>query len=190
MPDTATLGTNVKRLRQRRRLSLRDAATRTGVSKSMLSKIERDLVSPTATILGRIAEGFGMSISQLVGGQPERGDVIVVRAADQPVFSVPTSGFERRSLSPASSNGSGVDFVANVLPPRQSSGVFPPHRPGVEETLVVAAGRLQLRLGEQAYQLDTGDSVFYRAHIPHQFDNPSDTETAVFFIVVNNAGEA
>jgi len=156
----------------------------------MLSKIERGLTSPTATILGRIAEGFAISISQLVGGQTEPADVILVPFKNQPIFSMPTTGFERRSLSPAALNGSDVDFVANVLPPLQSSGTFPPHRRRVEETLVVASGRIFLFLADDRYELGAGDSVFYRAQVPHRFDNPSETETAVFYIVVNNRGSA
>ncbi|QCI69322.1 helix-turn-helix domain-containing protein [Phreatobacter stygius] len=177
-----------KELRDARRWSLREAAERTGVSKSMLSKIERGVTSPTATVLGRLAEGLGISISQLVGGDRQQGDVILAPLGEQPVFRVPTTGFERRSLSPLAHNGGSVDFVANTLPPLQSSGTFPPHRPGVEETLVVASGRLRLHLADTQYDLAAGDAVFYRAQVPHRFDNPSDQDTAVFYIVVNNAG--
>lgn len=187
---TDVLATRLKELREGRRWSLRETADKTGVSKSMLSKIERGLTSPTAMVLGKLAEGFGISISQLVGGERLNGDVVIVPYGEQPVFRVPTTGFERRSLSPLSIQGSGVDFVVNVLPPSQSSGTFPPHRAGVEETLAVASGRLSLQLGDRQYDLKAGDAIFYRAHVSHRFDNPSDTEAAVFFIVINNAGGA
>jgi transcriptional regulator with XRE-family HTH domain len=182
------LGERIKQLRDARHWSLREAAERTGVSKSMLSKVERDATSPTATILGRLAEGFGISISQLVGGSARSGDVMVLPRDQQPVFRVPVSGFERRSLSPVSQNGGAVDFVVNHLPPLQSSGTFPPHRFGVEEMLTVAAGRLRLNLADEHYDLAAGDAVLYRAHVPHRFDNPSEQDPAIFYIVVNNTG--
>jgi transcriptional regulator with XRE-family HTH domain len=185
---TKALGTRIKELREARHWSLREAAEKTSVSKSMLSKVERGATSPTATVLGRIAEGFGISISRLVGGEVPRGDVVLVRHKEQPVFRVPTTGFERRSLSPLALNGGGTDFVVNFLPPSQSSGTFPPHRPGVEETLVVASGRLRLHLADVHYDLAAGDAIFYRAQVAHRFDNPSDREPAVFYIVINNAG--
>lgn len=185
---TDSLAGRTKELRETRRWSLREAAEKTGVSKSMLSKIERGMTSPTATILGRLAEGFGMSISQFVGGEARRGDVALLPREDQPVFRVPTTGFERRSLSPITNNGGAVDFCVNVLPPGQSSGTFPPHPAGVEETLVLASGFLRLHLGDTEYELRAGDSVFYRAHVSHRFDNPSDREPAIFYIVINNAG--
>lgn len=182
----SALATRLKELRKAKRWSLREAAEKTGVSKSMLSKIELGVTSPTTMMLGRLAEGFGISISQLVGGEPTTADVILLPRHQQPVFRVPATGFERRSLSPISTQLSSVDFVVNVLPPLQSSGTFPPHRPGVEETLAVASGRLRLLLGTINYDLSAGDAIYFRAHVSHRFDNLSDSEPAVFFIVVNN----
>jgi quercetin dioxygenase-like cupin family protein len=159
-------------------------SARTGVSKSMLSKIELGLAAPTAVLLGRIAEGLDVSISRLVGGPPKR-DVIVMRASEQPIFRAPKTGFERRSLSPVV-EGRSVDVVLNVLPPRQSSGFFPAHRRGVEETLIVTSGRLRFLLDRRRYELNEGDSILYRADKRHRFDNPSTTEPARFYIVVDN----
>jgi transcriptional regulator with XRE-family HTH domain len=180
----AALGTRLRGLRAARRLSLQEAARRTGVSKSMLSKIELGQASPTATILGRIAEGLGVSISHLLGG-PTGARVVTMRADEQPVFRVPKTGFERRSVSPMRGS-EGVDVAFNILPPGQSSGRFPPHRPGVEETLLVVMGRLVLQLADSQYALSAGDSICYPADHSHQFDNPSPTDECRFVIVINN----
>lgn len=180
----ATLGSRLKELREDKQLSLRDVSRLSGVSRSMLSKIELGKSSPTATTLGKIGEGLGISISQLVGGAAPR-NVIVIRHDEHPVFRVPKTGFERRSLSPISEAGN-VDFALNILPPGRSSGEFPAHRHGVEETLFIASGRIVLWYGDTAYELGEGDSIFYRAHVPHRFDNPSNDQEARFFVVVNN----
>lgn len=177
----------VQRLRGARKLTLREAEKLTGVSRSMISKLERGLASPTATVLGKLAEGFGVSISQLLGGPtpaPNRR-AIVLQERKQAVFRAPDSGFERRSLSPVG-KGHGVDFVVNRLPPRQASGTFPAHATGVEETLAVSSGRLWLFLDGRKIALKTGDSVFYRADVGHRFENPSSTRAAVFYIVIDS----
>lgn len=183
----ATLGARLKELREDRKLSLRDLSRASGVSRSMLSKIELGKSSPTATTLGKIGEGLGVSISQLVGGAAPR-DVIVLRQDEHPVFRVPKTGFERHSLSPTSESGR-VDFALNILPPGRSSGEFPPHRHGVEETLYIASGRIVLWHGETSYELAEGDSVYYRAQVPHRFDNPSTSREARFFVVINNGSD-
>lgn len=133
---------------------------------------------------GGRTEGFGVSISHLLGG-PTGADSVVMRVIEQPIFQVPKTGFVRRSVSPMRGS-KGVDVAFNILPPGQSSGRFPPHRPGVEETLVVVKGQLTLRLDDSHYELNEGDSICYRADHTHQFDNPSQTDETRFIIVINN----
>lgn len=189
---TQSLAARVRQLRAGRGWTLRDAAGATRVSRSMLSNIERGAASPTAAVLGKLAGGFGISISQLLGGpsaSPRRAQPVRLASGAQTVFRDPASGFERRSLSPAR-RGRSVDLVVNRLPPRQSSGLFPPHRPGVEETLHVAAGRLLLILGRRRLRLERGDSVLYRADVGHRFENPSASEPAVFYIAIDNTRAA
>lgn len=182
----SNIGNRLLEHRKEKNLTLRDVSELSGVSRSMLSKVETGRSSPTATTLGKICEGLGISISQLVGGVAPR-DVIVMRDGEHPVFRVPKSGFERWSLSPISEART-VDFAMNVLPPGRSSGYFPPHQEGVEETIYVISGKITLWHGESTYDLDAGDSVYYRAHVRHRFDNASPTEEARFFVVVNNNG--
>jgi transcriptional regulator with XRE-family HTH domain len=182
----SNIGRRLREIRQGRNLNLRDVSDLSGVSRSMLSKIETGRSSPTATTLGKISEGLGISISQLVGGVAPR-DVIVMRNSEHPTFRVPKTGFERWSLSPISEVRS-VDFALNILPAGRSSGYFPPHREGVEETLYVASGGLLLWHGETSYALSQGDSIHYRANVPHRFDNTSTSEEVRFFVVVNNNG--
>lgn len=187
---TQTLAARVRRLRGVQGLTLREAAGATGVSRSMLSNIERGAASPTATVLGKLAEGLGVSISQLLGGpsgNPRGTRPVRLSRRAQTVFRDPASGFERRSLSPAR-RGRTVDLAVNRLPPRQSSGLFPPHRPGVQEILHVAAGRLLVCLGRRRVRLETGDSLLYRADVGHRFENPSASDPAVFYIAIDNTG--
>lgn len=182
------MGARVRRLRLARGLTLRDAERALGVSRSMLSKLERDRASPTATVLGKVAEGFGVRISQLLGGPSPgaRRRVVLLKKRQQAVFRDPASGFERHSLSPVG-RGKGVDLVVNLLPPGQSSGTFPAHAAGVEETLAVSAGRLRLVLGRRAVELEAGDACFYPANVGHRFENPSSTQTAIFYIVIDGS---
>lgn len=187
-PHRSELADSLKDLRQSRRLSLQQVADMTGVSKSMLSKIELGRASPTATILGKIAEGLGISISQLIGG-PSREQNCILRVDQQPIFRVPATGFERRSLTPTQGER-GVDVALNMLPPGQSSGFFPPHREGVEEILNVASGQLIVYLNDEKFELGEGDTILYAAQRRHRFDNPSEDKPAIFYIVVDNSRAA
>lgn len=164
-------------------LTLDGLSERSGVSRGMISKIERGEASPSTGTLGKLAEALGLSISQLVGGV--RGDGVVrIEASAQPSWREDATGFERRSLSPLY-RGRGVDFVLNTLPAGTRTGPFPSHRAGVEEHLFVERGRLRVHVGEAAHDLEAGDFLFYPADAEHTFENIGEEE-ARFFTVIDS----
>jgi transcriptional regulator with XRE-family HTH domain len=178
------LGDNIRRLRRERSLTLEAFALKSGVSRAMISKIERGDAIPTATVLGKLAAGFEIGLTQLIGGQKERAPLLL-RPVDQPVFRDPESGLERRSLSPFFSDRS-VDFALNTLPAHGYVS-FPGHDRGVEEYLYVQRGSLVVVVGEESYAVACGSSLFYHAHVVHEFHNQTD-DVVEFFIMVDRTG--
>jgi len=119
--DLARLGRQIRLERSRRGLSLNDIARRAGVSRSMLSAVERGHKAPTVLVLDRIATGLDTSIARLVGDTRE-GRVVVLRHADQDVARDP-AGWERRILSPVLP---GIEFelMRTTIPGGVDAGVF------------------------------------------------------------------
>src|SRR5690349_14272516 len=95
------LAHRVKKEREARGWSLADLAERSGISKAMLSNIERVAASPTAGTLARIASAFGLTLSGLVARAEQDGGQ-VLRVAQQPVWRDPETGYVRRHVSPQS----------------------------------------------------------------------------------------
>lgn len=181
---TATdLSRSLKAYRQRKGLTLEGLAQISGVSRAMISKIERAEATPTTSVLGKLAEALELSVSQLVGGTTRSGPAMIPAEA-QPVFKEVATGFERRSLSPLY-RGRGVDLALNRLPPGERTGPFPSHRPGVEEHLYVQSGSVRIRVGNEAWDLKAGDYLFYPADVEHVFENTGNVE-AVFLIVIDS----
>jgi len=183
--ETLQRGTKLRRLRAGKRWTIQQLATMSAVSRSMISKIERGEASPTTVVLGKLAEGFGVSVSQLIGGCKARS-ARLLRPHDQPIYRESKSGFERRSLSPVSRHN-GVDVVLNVLPAGGSTGPFPSHRGGVEEHLYVIRGRLIVTLGRKRFRLEVGDTLFFPASVIHRFDNPGEIQTDYLIVIDNTA---
>jgi len=179
------LGSRVKDLRKRRRITLEALAERSGVSRAMLSKVERGEKNPTLVVAARIAEGFAVTLSGLLGTE-ERREVIVVPREKRMVMKDPETGFERQLLSP-SFGARGIEFVRNVVPKESTSGEFPPHRKGVEEYLVVERGRLRAVLGGEEHVLEEGDALFFEADVPHRFDNAGEGECS-YYLVISSGG--
>ncbi len=172
-------------MRKRRGITLEALAERSGVSRAMLSKVERGEKNPTLVVAARIAEGFAVTLSGLLGTE-ERREVIVVPREKRMVMKDPETGFERQLLSP-SFGARGIEFVRNVVPKESTSGEFPPHRKGVEEYLVVERGRLRAVLGGEEHVLEEGDALFFEADVPHRFDNAGEGECS-YYLVISSGG--
>jgi transcriptional regulator with XRE-family HTH domain len=183
--SSGRLGERVRILRRERGLTLNLLAERSGVSRAMISKLERGEKNPTLVVAAKVAEGLGVSLSQLVGVE-ERGEVVVVPLERRMIMRDPGTGFERQLLSP-SFGGRGIEFIWSVVPEGSSSGEFPPHRRGVEEYVVVEKGRLRAVLGGEDYLLEEGDALYFEADISHRFDNAGEGECS-YYLVIDSKG--
>jgi transcriptional regulator with XRE-family HTH domain len=184
--SSGRLGERIRGLRRERGLTLDILAQRSGVSRAMISKLERGEKNPTVVVAAKVAEGLGVSLSQLVGVE-ERREVIVVPRERRMVMRDPQTGFERQLLSP-SFGRRGIEFMRNVVPEGSSSGEFPAHRRGVEVYIAVESGRLRAQLGGEDYLLEEGDALYFEADVPHRFDNAGEGECSYYLVIDSKTG--
>jgi transcriptional regulator with XRE-family HTH domain len=180
-PDAAELGARIRHLRTVANRSLDDLAAASGVSRSMISEVERGGRVPTVLVLDRIATGLGTSIARLVRADAEP-QVHVLRRGTQDVL-VDAAGWSRRILSPVLL-GVEFEFMRTVLGSRVDAGIFLPHGKGSREYVAVERGRLQLTLDEEVTVLETGDSVYFPGSCHHGFANPGAAE-CVYYLVMD-----
>jgi transcriptional regulator with XRE-family HTH domain len=176
-------GSRIRDLRRERGLTLEELAARSGVSRAMISKLERGEKNPTLVVAAKVAEGLGITLSHLMGIEVRREVVMVPRDRRVTVRDQET-GFERQLLSPAF-GGRGVEFVRNVVPEGATSGELSPQRRGVDEYVVVESGRLRAVLDGEAYLLEEGDAVYFEADVARKFDNAGEGECSYYLIVVS-----
>jgi transcriptional regulator with XRE-family HTH domain len=180
--DAGRAGRRVRLLREARGLSLRDLADRSGVSAPMLSQVERGDTSPTLAVAAKIATGLGLSLSQLLR-LDEHQDVLLVRRTERRV--VRRNGHRYEELT-APVPGERASVTVHVLRAGARTGRprdVPLHSPGSRETVVVDAGRVDLVLDGERYELAAGDAITFDADLPHHFENCGRRE-ATFFAVV------
>lgn len=175
------LGAEVRRRRKERGLSLEQLGAVAGVSRSMISKIERAEAVPSTTVLSRLAEALGVTFSRLMAPATER-EVLLIPARRQPILRDEASGFLRRCLSPVLP-GRGIDWVLNILPPGATTGEFVAHRRGVSEYIFVLKGRLRATVGEQAIVVEEGDSLYFEADAGHAFANIGPDPCQYFLVI-------
>jgi transcriptional regulator with XRE-family HTH domain len=174
------LGARLKHLRAERGWSLEALANASGVSRSMLSQIEREQANPTLTVTLRIARAFGMSLGELVEMPSASTSLNVIRAADR-TYHYRSDKFVRiRTLSPLNLEKD-VEFYEVQLQPGGALRSAP-HFEGTREFLTVQKGQVRIESGNEGESLDPGDSANYRADITHAIVNAGKSDAVVFLV--------
>lgn len=142
--------------RARRGWTLADLADRAGVSKAMISKIERGQSSPTAALLGRLSGAFGLTLSMLLE-RAEGGGGRLRRAAQQPVWVDPGSGYVRRQISPPAV--SPLELVEVSLPAGARVPLPASSYAFIRQLIWVREGVLTFYEGVESRVLESGDCL-------------------------------
>jgi len=159
-PIDARLAARLAGLRHERGWSLDTLAERSGVSRATLSRLERGAVSPTAALLGRLCTAFGRTMSRLLA-EAEADPPQLVRAAAQPIWTDPETGFRRRSVSPPAA-GFTAELMAGELPAGAVIAYAAPPISGLEQHVWMLSGRLDLTVESVTHALEPGDCLRFR----------------------------
>ena len=179
------LGQRLKTARQRHGLTLDALARRSGVSRAMISRVERGESSPTAALLVRLGSGLGLSLSALL---EDAGSGPLVRRDAQPVWRDPASGYLRRNVSPRGT-GSGFEIVKVELPAdaevRLDSAAGAPM---LDQQIWVLQGRLDLSVEGVRHELAEGDCLQMYLRGPIIYRNPGTTPVRYAVILATSSG--
>ncbi len=179
------LGKRIKTLRSDRKLTLAALAERSGVSRAMLSKVERAEKSPTLSIVMRIAGGLDVDLSDLLGAKPHQSEVSIIRLADRLIFHDQHSGFKRELLSPPHTNN-GVEVLLHRLPPGKSSGTLPNYAVPTEKYVIVREGELTLHIGDKSYQVVKGDTIHFEIKSAYSFENRGSVAVSYYVLIIRD----
>ena len=176
----------VRDLRAARGLSLEALAQASGVSRSMISLIERAESSPTAVVLERLAMGLGVSLASLFDA-PEPSASPVSRRAAQALWQDPHSGYVRRNVSPAGV-GSPLQIVEVQFPPKARVAYETgPRDPVVHQQIWVLEGRIEVTVGTTLHKLEAGDCLALVLDQPLSYYNPTRQVTRYAVILTSPA---
>ena len=179
-PSESALGARVKELRQKKGWTLDQLSGTCGVSRSMLSQIERNGVNPTVAVALRIAQAFGIALGSLVDAPAAAAKIEVVRSDDQSTHFRSDKDCRIRTLSPLHLEKD-VEFYEIRLRPGGALRSAP-HFAGTREILTVHQGSVRVSSGGSVQELGAGDSAHYPADVPHEIVN-SGRDTVVAYLV-------
>lgn len=181
-PGQALIGRRLRALREARRLTVAQLAEAAGVSKGFLSRLERDLTSPSVSTLVTLCQVLGASPGDVL----DAPEVTVVRlAAEADRGGVGGEGIRERLITPRGSRDLQI-LRADIAPRGRGEAELYTVDCRVEAVHVVT-GRLELRTTEAVHLLEEGDTVTFPGREPHSWANPDDRPAVVLWTLVGHA---
>jgi transcriptional regulator with XRE-family HTH domain len=164
-------------LREERGLTIEELAARSGVSRAMISRIERAESSPTATVLNKLATGLAVLLPALFTPTGHAEPRLqqrhpVVSRKGQPQWRDPETGYTRRTLTPATAQQplqlSEIHFPAGARVTFENAfGAHPVH-----QQIWMLDGHLDIQLDHETSHLKPGDCMAMKLDSPITFHNP------------------
>jgi len=209
MTDTARslnrrIAARVRELRAARRLSLDALAGASGVSRSMISLIERGESSPTAVVLEKLAAALGVPLASLFDAPASAPSALrrgrpaadapapenpVARRRDQLQWQDPASGYRRRNISPPD-----VPQPMQIVEVEFPAGGRVAFETGARDVRVhqqvwVLEGAIDITLGSERHRLREGDCLAMELDRPTMFHNPTRKPTRYAVVIASEAGK-
>jgi len=163
------IGREVRGFRRTHGITVADLAKTTGLSIGMLSKIENGMTSPSLTTLQVLANALSVPITSFFHSFEEKRESVFVKAgtgvaADR---SGTRAGHQYNLLGHLGANSSGVIVEPYLITLNAESDTFPDFQHDGAEFIYMLEGKVQYCHGDNVYELEAGDSLFFDADAPH-----------------------
>jgi transcriptional regulator with XRE-family HTH domain len=166
------IGKKIRELRKNAEFVLQNLSDRTGLSKPLLSQIEREVISPPIATLLKISKALNVNISFFFqdDGQEER--VVLVRRdeskmVDSRYFGREESGYYYEALAYKKSKKYMEPFLVEFKRMKAEKLSYFSHEG--EEFIYLLEGTLEFRTENEQYVLNPGDSLYFESSIPHAY---------------------
>lgn len=178
------VGATLQALRQAQGLSLDELSRRAGVSKSMLSQIERNQANPTVAVVWRLANALRVELSELLSGARSNAPAIeTVAAHATPGLNSPDGLCHLRILWPIDLAGQFEWYELSIKPGGALESA--PHEPGSREHLSVLSGNLDVSAGGAEQTVKAGETARYAVDGPHAIRNNGKQNASALLVVIH-----
>jgi transcriptional regulator with XRE-family HTH domain len=170
------VGPRLKQVRMRRGVTLTGVAETTGISKSMLSRLENGQRRPTLELLLALSQAYRVPLEDLVGAP----------AVGNPRLRLKPDRVKGRTVIPLTQQPDGMQAWKIVIPTSKASPE--PRAHDGHEWIYVLSGRLRLLLGDRDWVLGPGEVAEFDTQVPHWFGSTG-AEPAEILSIFSRPGE-
>lgn len=179
------LGDQIRSIRKRQEITLKELAEKTGLSIGYISQIERNLTDPSLSTLRKISGALGVPTYLFLGDEPHGS--LTLRKEEMIQLSQPNSNVRYQIMSPMPTGEfEPQSLVARFeLAPRSVDGELPVIHPS-EEIVLLERGTVDVIIDGTPVHLEAGDTTLIRSNLPHILSNPTD-EVAMGYSILTPA---
>ncbi|MHA7275319.1 helix-turn-helix domain-containing protein [Arthrobacter sp. HLT1-21] len=172
------IGSRIRAARQSQRMTIEQVAAATSLTKGFLSRVERDLTSPSVASLVTLCQVLSVSIGDLF----QVPETHLTRLGEAPRISLGGEGINERLMTARSERR--LQMIRAVIEPN-GRGESELYSVDCEvETLHVVAGKFVLIFSNDRYELEAGDTVTFPGREPHTWVNPTNEQAIVLWTLV------
>ncbi|OGF52601.1 MAG: hypothetical protein A2044_04165 [Candidatus Firestonebacteria bacterium GWA2_43_8] len=176
------VGINIRRLREGKRITLREFARSLNLSASFISQVEMGKASPSLSTLKDIADKLSTTVGELIGeGHAASGEVPVTREQDRRHVKDLEKGVGMYLLTSPDNNKMMEPLLFKMNKNATSGGANYTHFG--QEFVLVLKGSIEIKLNDSNYILKKGDSIYFNSKTPHSFRNIGNGEAEAVWVI-------
>lgn len=179
-PGDARIGARLRNLRRRNHMTVEQLATAADLSKGFVSRVERDLTSPSVDALVRLCRALRVEVGDVFAAE---SGVHVVRLADAPQVDLGGRGIKEQLVTPSANRA--LQIIHATVEPGGRSEDEPYSMDCSHEALHVVSGDFVLTTPDHRMELQPGDTVSFPGSEPHGWENPGTEPATVLWVMVS-----
>jgi len=185
MAPAPSIGPSLQSVRKAQRLTLEQLAALSGVSRSMLSQVERGEANPTFAVLWSLTQALGVDLTELIEGGPtltEADTVEITTVAHTPVITSADGSCQLKILSPPRLAGTTEWYAVEIAPGGRLESA--PHAKGAFEHFTAWTDGIEVTSGGSTRRLAAGETARYRADVRHAIANHSNDKAMGMLVLL------
>lgn len=185
MGEKTVIGERIREIRHEKGMTSKELAEKANVTQGYISQIERDIISPSMSVLSRISAALDAPLVALLA-QQEQDTVNVIKKNKRTKIKFADVNLEYDFLTPYGrdkSPAAQMEVVEYRLAPKSWGSNDVMLHPECAECSFVLEGTLEYHVGNEIYTIHAGDCLYLPPAIPHQLYNPGDVGVRVLGVI-------
>ena len=175
-------GEKIRKVREKKKLTMKEVAEKAGVSESLVSQIERNKISPAIDTLLKIIDVLEIDLEYIFSDYKRNKSIDLVRAGDRNKIIIKDVVYEELSSMRAGDDEHSIEAYYLEIKEGGEKGSTEYGHKGKELGIIIE-GEGEFIIGNKSYKLGEGDSISFESDVPHVLKNTRDRPLKAYWMI-------